>query len=227
MKILAFDTATAGCSVALLAHGQITERFELTMQKHGELILPMIQNLLNDAGLHLKQLDAIAVGRGPGSFIGVRIAVAVAQGLAFGANLPVIPLSTLQTLAQTAYLQTGHSHILPGWDARMRAIYWGGYQVNANQLMQAIIPDSLSSPEELRPDLAIAWLPVGNAWNLYRHQMPQMLEWREKPLELFPKARAMLELAVASYQKGELLDPSKLEPVYLRDQVAHIKRENQ
>jgi tRNA threonylcarbamoyladenosine biosynthesis protein TsaB len=225
MKILAFDTATAGCSVALLVHGQVTERFELAVQKHGELILPMINELLADAGINLRQLDAIAVGRGPGSFIGVRIAVGVAQGLAFGADLPVIPISTLQTLAQTAYRQTHRSHILPGWDARMQAIYWGCYQVNSDQLMEPIAPDSLSPPEKLTPPVQIKWLPVGNAWGVYRQQLTPVLELYEQPLELFPLASAMLELASVSYQKGESLDPSKLEPVYLRDQVAHIKME--
>ncbi len=223
MKILAFDTATASCSAALLINGEIMERFEIAPQRHAELILPMISDLLNSAGVSLKQLDAIAVGRGPGSFIGVRIAVGVAQGLAFGADLPVIPISTLQTLAQTAYQQTANPNIIAGWDARMQAIYWGAYRLADDQLMMPIQPDALHSPYELTIPTGPKWLLVGNAWQAYRQELAPVLESYSQQTEIYPQAHAMLNIASVLYREGKVLNALEIEPIYLRDQVAHIK----
>lgn len=224
MKILAFDTATAGCSVALLINGEILERFEVALQRHAELILPMIDNLLNSAGITLKQLDAIAVGQGPGSFMGLRIAVGVAQGLAFGADLPVIPISSLQTLAQTAYRQTQHPHIIAGWDARMQAIYWGIYSLGENQLMMPVVPDALIEPQDLIIPEGNDWLLTGNAWLAYRQQLTPVLKSYRQITDIYPQARAMIDIAAVLFQQGQVRNALQIEPIYLRDQVAHIKK---
>lgn len=218
MKILAFDTSTAACAVALLINGETHERFEIVPRRHAELILSMISDLLQTAGTTLKQLDAIAVGQGPGSFMGIRTAIAVAQGLAFGANLPVIPVSTLQALAQTAYEQTQHPHIIAAWDARMQAIYWGVYSLDSHQLMMPTQPDALNAPNEIVISTEKDWLLAGNAWQIYRPDLKT-----NKILEIYPRAPAIIHIAERLYQEGKGQNAMEIEPLYLRDQVAHVK----
>lgn len=222
LKILAIETATAGCSVALQCNADTLERFEVAPQRHAELILPMIDSLLSAAGIGLKQLDAIAVGQGPGSFMGVRIAAGVAQGLAFGADLPVIPVSTLQTLAQTTYRQFFHQKVIAGWDARMQAIYWGVYSLGDHKLMTAIKSDALNAPSEVQfPEDPKDWFLAGNAWQAYRHQLTPMLTSFPGIVDIYPQAGAMIDIAAVYYQEGKICSPTALEPVYLRDRVTH------
>lgn len=223
MKILAFDTATAACSVALLIKGEIHDQCEIAPQRHAELILPMINQLLADAGITLKQLDAIAFGQGPGSFMGVRIAAGVAQGLAFGADLPVIPVSTLQALAQTAYQQTGFPDIIAAWDARMQAIYWGIYRLASNRLMMPLCPDALNAPHEIIFPAEGDWQLVGNAWQAYRQELASVLISHAEITDIYPQASAIARIAEILYQQGKVRSALEIEPVYLRDQVAHIK----
>lgn len=224
-KILGFDTATAACTVALTINGEIRERSEIAPQRHAELILPMIDSLLAEAGIQLNQLDAIACGQGPGSFMGVRIAIGIAQGLAFGADLPVIPVSTLQTLAQTAFQQTGATAVVAGWDARMNAIYWGMYQQDAaSKIMLPQQADALNLPEEILFPATQNWLLAGNAWSTYRRQLPSVLDSYTKATDIYPQARAMLAIAAILYGEGEVRNAQEIEPVYLRDQVAHVNK---
>jgi tRNA threonylcarbamoyladenosine biosynthesis protein TsaB len=129
MKLLALDTATEACSAAVWVDGTVLERYELAPRRHAALILPMIEAVLAEANLSPLQLDAIAFGRGPGAFTGVRIAVGIAQGIAFAADLPVIPISTLAALALGAAQETGYSRIAAALDARMGEVYWGVYAV--------------------------------------------------------------------------------------------------
>ncbi len=145
-KILAVDTSTEACSAALLLGEKIDERFEIAPRRHTSLILPMVEDLLNEQSMRLTDLDAIAFGQGPGSFMGLRIAVGVAQGLAFGANLPVVPVSSLQALAQAAYWKTSCKTILAGWDARMQAIYWGAYVLREKQMRPVIFDIAHCAP---------------------------------------------------------------------------------
>ena len=169
-KILAFDTATAACSVALSVKGEIYEQFEIAPRKHGQLILGMVQHLLSAAGMSLTDLDAIAYGCGPGSFMGIRLATGIAQGLAFGADKPLIPVSSLQTLAQSAYLGTQAPQIAAAWDARMQAIYWGVYRCDEAGLMQSVQSDTLSQPGQLMLPTG-SWLAAGNAWKVYADKL--------------------------------------------------------
>lgn len=221
MKILAFETATSACSVALSINGEIKETFQLAPQRHAELILPMIEQLLLEAGIKLNQLDAICIGQGPGSFMGIRIAVGVAQGLAFGADLPVIQISTLQILAQTAYQQTQRPGIIAAWDARMNAIYWGIYQLNHQNIMTCVQADALNAPDELKIPEGTPWLLAGNAWQTYRQPLEKMISYLDQNTDIFPRAAAMVPLAKIFYQEGKACNPMEIEPVYLRNEVAY------
>ena len=125
MKLLALDTATEACSVALNIDGELTEHYELLPRRHSRELLPMVEKIIAAAGLSLTQLDAVAFGCGPGAFTGLRVATAMAQGLAFGADLPVIPVSTLAALAQQAHRCYQSTHVLAAIDARMDEVYWG------------------------------------------------------------------------------------------------------
>ncbi|UCE90616.1 MAG: tRNA (adenosine(37)-N6)-threonylcarbamoyltransferase complex dimerization subunit type 1 TsaB, partial [Pseudomonadota bacterium] len=128
MKLLAIETATEACSVALAVDGDVRDRFEIAPRGHAGLVLPMAKALLAEAGLGLRELDALVFGRGPGAFTGLRIAAGVVQGLAYGAELPVVPVSSLATLAQGVSAQTGASDVLAVFDARMGEVYWGAFR---------------------------------------------------------------------------------------------------
>lgn len=224
MKILAFETATSACSVALLCAGEIQERFQIAPQRHAELILPMVAELLSQADLSLTQLDVIAFGRGPGSFMGARIAAGIAQGLAFGADLPVIPVSTLQVLAQSAHQQSGATDILAAWDARMQAIYWGAYRLGNDAIMLPIQADALCEPQDLVIPAGKTWVPAGNAWQVYQSALLSILADCENILlDIYPRASAIIRLAEVFYRQGQLHTAFEAEPVYLRDQVASVK----
>ena len=134
MKILALDTSTEACSAALLIDSQISQRYEVAPREHGALILPMIERLLVDAGVVLSQLDALAFGRGPGAFVGVRIATGVAQGIAFAADLPVVPVSSLAALAQSVE----HANVYSAIDARMDEVYWAAYRKNNEGVVELL-----------------------------------------------------------------------------------------
>ena len=126
-KILALDTATENCSVALLVNDRVYVRREVAPRDHTKKILPMVDEVLKEAGLSLNELDALAFGRGPGSFTGVRIGIGIAQGLAFGAELPMIGISTLQAMAQGSYRNMRATHVACAIDARMSEVYWGRF----------------------------------------------------------------------------------------------------
>ncbi|NNJ83882.1 MAG: tRNA (adenosine(37)-N6)-threonylcarbamoyltransferase complex dimerization subunit type 1 TsaB, partial [Gammaproteobacteria bacterium] len=134
MKILAIDTATDACSVSLHMDGQYRDSHEIAPRKHAEILLPRIEALLSAAALSPRDLDALAFGRGPGAFTGVRIATGVIQGLAFGADLPVVPISSLHALAQGAWRERGEKNILAAFDARMGEVYWGAYQLDTTEV---------------------------------------------------------------------------------------------
>jgi tRNA threonylcarbamoyladenosine biosynthesis protein TsaB len=163
MKLLALDTATEACSAAVWIDGAVLERYELAPRRHAALILPMLQAVLAEAGLSMKQLDAIAVGRGPGAFTGVRIAIGIAQGIAFAADLPVAPISTLAALALGTAREFGHSHIAAALDARMGEVYWGTYAATGDTVEllgeERLLPQP---PWSLRPPGD--WFGTGSGW---------------------------------------------------------------
>ena len=151
MKILALDTSTEACSAALLIDGEITSQYQLAPREHSRLILKIIDKLLSDAKVSVSSLDAIAFGRGPGSFMGLRIAAGVVQGIAFAHDIPVIPISTLKAIAQRAYEQTNIENVLVAIDARMDEVYWGAYSLVNQQWITdgeecVISPDKIQLP---------------------------------------------------------------------------------
>ncbi len=223
--IIALDTATDACSVALQHNNAVFKRFQIAPRQHASLVLNLIDEIRSEAGIQLSEVDAIAVGQGPGSFMGVRIAVGIAQGLAYGIGVSVIPISTLQALAQAAHDRHHAQNILPAWDARMDECYWGAYKADEAGLMQPIQADGLLAPADILAPDEQQWLAVGNAWQTYRDQLTHVqkaanVDFAEKD---YPDAKAMLKLAENCYANNQLKSPQDVEPAYLRNNVARAK----
>lgn len=226
-RILAIDTATEACSVALYNQGETLAHFELCAREHTQRILPMVQQILAEAGLSLTQLDALAFGRGPGSFTGVRIGIGMAQGLSLGAQLPLLPVSTLQTMAQGAYRLTGADNVLAAIDARMGEVYWGEFSRNAQGVWSGEETEKVIKPEQLlarAAELSGRFATVGTGWETYPHLLG------ESPVsELFdgkmllPHAEDMLPLALQLWENGIRVNPEDAEPTYLRNEVTWKK----
>jgi len=225
MKILALDTATEACSAALRIGGETIERFEVLGRGHAERLLPMVQEVLAEAGVALSTLDAIAFGRGPGSFTGLRIGAGVTQGLAFGAGLRVVPVSDLAALASQAAMASGHAQVLACLDARMAQVYWAAFDCSDTAAPRALTPEAVANPEDV-------WLPekgsrtlffgAGHGLSAYP-ALHTMLGERLGGFEagLLPHAREIALIASAEVARGGGVDPELAVPVYLRDEVAH------
>jgi len=220
VNLLALDTATEACSVALWRDGMMFARSAVSPRKHAEQVLPWVDALLTEAGLARSQLDAVAVGRGPGGFTGVRLGVAVAQGIAFGLGLPVVPVSSLAALAMQAEAAPGEQ-VLASIDARMGELYLGMFRIDGGGLAQPIGEEWMARADAVVVP-AGTWLGVGSgfvageaalvrtlAGSLLRHDGAR-----------FPQAEAVLRLALAALQRGEGVPPHLVEPAYLRDKVA-------
>ncbi|MDB6163357.1 MAG: tsaB [Xanthomonadaceae bacterium] len=217
MKLLAFETSTEACSVALSIDGAIIERFEIAPRRHAELSLPWAGQLLADAGIARSQLDAIAVGRGPGAFTGVRLAIALAQGIALALDRPVVAVSTLAALALRA---TG-DRTIAAIDARMGEIYIGTFQRIGDELHAA------SAEEVLRPELASLpdsgmWSGVGTGFSAGESALVKRLQGQLQSVDVhaLPHAADVARLAVVAFARGEATTAEKLEPAYLRHNVA-------
>ena len=207
--ILAFDTATNACTVALLHQGIAYERFDIAPQQHTALLLPMIAELLAAQNLSRADIDVIAFGRGPGSFMGTRLATGIAHGLGYALDKPLVPVSTLQIIAQTAYDMHGVEHVVAAWDARMGEMYWGIYQLQ-DGIMRSVVPDALSAPAELL-DLPKEAALVGNAWSVYGIDSAYS--------DCYPRASALLTIANHEAGLGRLQSAFSVEPIYIRDKV--------
>lgn len=222
-KILSVETSTAACSVALAVGAEVVQCYALAAREHAQFVLPWVESLLAEAGLKLGQLDAIAVGRGPGGFTGVRIGVGMVQGLALGADLPVIPVSSLQILAQTALVKFAKDKVLVGQDARMKEVYWAAYCADEKGLMKAVIEDQLSLPEDVEvPFENFGWCTVGDAWQQYEQALDARLQGIsfEKTEPLFPEAQYLSLLAADFFAGGYSVRPEEALPVYLRGKEA-------
>lgn len=217
MKLLALDTATEVCTVALWADGSVLERNE-SGGKHAEHLLPMVHALLAEAGLALKQLDCIAFGRGPGSFTGLRIGAGVTQGLAFGADLPVIPISSLAALAQGVDAQ----RVLAAFDARMQQVYWGAYQRGTDGLVSPLLPETVVDPVAAPLPSGQGWIIAGSGWDVYKNILqPRLSAAGANGLtEIIPQARHVAALALSRFKAGDVVAPELAVPVYIRDDVA-------
>ncbi|XOD70169.1 MAG: tRNA (adenosine(37)-N6)-threonylcarbamoyltransferase complex dimerization subunit type 1 TsaB [Sodalis sp. (in: enterobacteria)] len=232
IRILALDTATEACSAALMIDdNSFLERFAVAPREHTQRILPMVDSLLAEAGIALDSLDALAFGRGPGSFTGVRIGISIAQGLAFGANISLIGISTLAVLAEGAWRRTGISQVITAIDARMREVYWAPYRRQgtgdwaAEKHEEAVIaPETLLAV--ISKDLNGCWATAGSGWQTY----PMLLSQKQLQLvagqTLLPSARDMLPLALHHFRKGGAQSVTLAKPTYLRNDVTWKKSLN-
>lgn len=224
MKLLALDTATERCSAALYIEGQVVERAASTPRAHAEFLLQLVEALLAEAGLTLPQLQAIAFGRGPGAFTGVRVAAAVTQGLAFGAGLPVVAVSDLASLAAAAARQHAAAQVLAAMDARLGEIYWCGYRVAADGECVAVMEERLDAPGKIALP-AGDWFGAGSAFAVHGETLPPILGARLVGADagLLPTAADIARLAALKFARGETCPPEQALPVYLRDRVATPK----
>ena len=227
MKILAIDTSTEACSAAIAVNGVIVEQFEVAPRRHTELILPMIETVMQKAGVkHVTEFDVLALGRGPGSFTGIRIGTGVVQGIALGSGLSVAPVSTLAALAQQAHRKTGHHHVIAAIDARMNEVYWGVYELDNNGFMQPSQEEMVGKPEDLLlPDQAHDWYGVGSAWVAYETALSDICadSVRQYQGDYLPHARDIALLAVDIVNKNKCVTAENIQPVYLRNEVAWKK----
>lgn len=224
-RLLAIDTSTEACSVAYSDGDTVSERFIEAPREHMRRLLPMVDELLAEQGVALRQLDAIAFARGPGSFTGLRICLGVVQGLAFGAELPVIPVSTLAALAQTgltAAMAPG-TDLLSAIDARMDEVYWAWFRLGADGLVQARGAERVDAPEAvtLLPERSTACFGVGSGWN-YAARLPADA-FAGIDSTVLPRAAAVARLALPLWRAGAVLPAEQALPVYLRDNVAWAK----
>jgi tRNA threonylcarbamoyladenosine biosynthesis protein TsaB len=221
MNVLAIETATEACSAALFFDGRTNSRFVVGGQRHTHLILPMCDELIREAGIALSALDAVAFGRGPGSFTGVRIAAGVAQGIAFAHDLPVVPVSTLAVLAQEAMTELEQSNILVALDARMNEVYWGIYLRDERGLAQCMGEESVISPHRINPPTHVGWYGVGSGWRVYAHELTLRVGNSLSAADgnTLPKAKFMIPLALNAYAGHQIVSAERALPVYLRDRV--------
>ncbi len=218
--LLALDTATEACSVALLHDGKFSSHYEVIPRLHAQKLLPMIKALLDQAGIGLGQVEAIAFGRGPGAFTGVRIAIGVVQGLAFALERPVLPVSNLALLAQRAYREHGATQVAAAIDARMDEVYWGCYRETAGE-MCLVGEESVLAPAavSLAPGGG-QWFGAGTGWGYGERLAAQVAQ---HDATLLPHAEDLLTLAGFAWARGEAVAADLAQPVYLRDKVATPK----
>ena len=220
--ILAIETSSELASCALLRGETVISRVSSGVRTHSQSILPMIQELLAEAGIALKDCDAIAFGSGPGSFTGVRTACGIAQGLAFGASLPVVPVVTLDAMALACRQRHGAADVLAVLDARMGEVYWAQYRFEADAANiaepAAVLPPTLSAPDGVRPQGA----PVacGNGLSAYAEAFPA-----GGHAEVMPHAEQIAQLASIAFAAGKTVTAAEAQPLYLRNKIAYTQAE--
>lgn len=220
--LLALDTATEACSVALLHNGQVTSHYEVIPRLHAQRLLPMIKTLLADAGVPLAALDGIAFGRGPGAFTGVRIAIGVVQGLAFALDRPVLPVSNLAVLAQRSLREHGAQQVAAAIDARMDEVYWGCYRAEQGEMRLQGLEAVLAPEQALLPrDASGDWFAAGTGWGTFAARIPVQVAGQDAAM--LPHAEDLLSLARFAWARGEAVAADEAQPVYLRDKVATPK----
>ena len=226
VRLLAIETSTPACSAALWVDGDVLERYALAPRQHAALMLPMIESLLLEAGITVAQLDAIAFGCGPGSFTGVRIAASMVQGIAFAADLPVVPVSTLAALALGGMRESQLPRVLAVMDARKAEVYWGSYVKTGDDVMTLQGRECVCAPDAVPATGQDDWLGVGGGWSAYGEQLMQRLGERVVRLmpDLEPRAADVVRLAVHDFHHGVRVRPEEALPVYLRNNVAAVKR---
>lgn len=252
MNLLAIETATDACSIALQTGDDVLFDHRIAAQQHAKLTLPMIDALMADAGLAPGDLDGLVFGRGPGSFTGVRIAAAITQGIAFGADLGVLGISTLRAIAQGCAREFDDKQVVAAMDARMGEVYWGAYWLAGDGLMAAITEDAICKPAEVSlaavpagqgmrdvngarivddaPSQAMRekqaeWFVAGSGAERYADELLGGISSSNLRTARWPDARDLLSLAVPDVIAGKLRDAAEAVPVYLRDRVALTEAE--
>jgi tRNA threonylcarbamoyladenosine biosynthesis protein TsaB len=226
--ILAIETSSELASCALLRGDAVLARSSSGVRTHSQSVLPMIQELLAEAGIALKECDAIAFGSGPGSFTGVRTACGIAQGLAFGANLPVVPVVTLDAMALACRQQTGAAEVLAVLDARMGEVYWAQYQFDgaagaATTAPRAVLAPALSAPEAVAPQGAVT--ACGNGFTAYAEALAGKDFAAGAHAAVMPHASQIAQLAAIAYAAGATVSAADAQPLYLRNKIAYTQAE--
>lgn len=219
MKLLAIDTSCSACSIALQIDDEVKSSHSIAPMQQARLILPMIQDLLASTDVKLNDIDAVAFGCGPGSFTGVRLASSVAQGIGFAISCPIIRISSMAAMAQTALIEHGWHHLMVALDARMGQIYWASYQLDQYGCVGLIGDEQLCSPAEIKPSMInSAWIGIGDAWANYQEILVKSLGFEPAQIDtsLIPTAEAILKLAIPKYQNHDWVTPNAAIPNYLR-----------
>ncbi len=221
-KLLAIESSTEACSAALLYQQVIQERYRLAPRQHSQLILPMMQSLLDEAGLKLSDLDALAFTRGPGSFTGIRIAASVIQASALAADIPVVLVSSLRCLAQGAYRAFQAEQVLAAIDARMDEIFCATYSLDHKAIMRECDAEQRIDPRQLQLILPKDFVGVGSAWDKYHEILapPFKSQLRCWYPQRYPCAYDVALIASDAYQCGEFVSAAEALPTYLRETVA-------
>ena len=219
--ILAIDTATEACSAALAQGSNVITRFKIAPREHTKLILTMMDEVLAATETKLAKIDAIAFGRGPGAFTGVRIATGVAHGVSLSVDKQLLPISTLAAIAQQMHEEQGATHCIAAIDARMGEVYWGKYSIK-NGIMMLQGEEAVNKPEILLSALDNAnWTVAGSGWDEYAKQLDIANNSQiSKVDDVLPSAQYIARLAVEDWQQGKALSAEQAQPIYLRDKVA-------
>ena len=226
ITLLAVDTSTPACSVALWHKGAVTGSSVSEPRAHTRLLRPMIRELMAQAGLRVNQLDAIAFGRGPGSFTGLRITAGLVQGLAWGLDRPVVPVSSLEAVAFQGARQFPDRPLAVAFDARMEEVYWGCFQVSGTQV-RALVSEQVCPPEHLELPVTgtdSGWAALGSGWS-YRDRMPAAVTNAMAVTDeaSVPRAEDIARLAVPRFERDGGQPPMEAQPVYVRDEVSWQK----
>ena len=223
MNLLAIETSEAACSAAIWRNGDVIEEYREQPRGHSELLLPMIDALISESGISKSQLDAIAFGRGPGSFTGVRIAAAVTQGISFGLDIPVIPVSSLQALAQGAGRISACQQVAAAFDARMNEVYWALCSADADGVMQLQSEEMVCAPDQVSQPQQGRWLGAGSGWDAYAEALTErLLPWLDQQVpHLYCHAQDVAVIAAhALSQRDASVTAAQALPLYLRNNVA-------
>jgi tRNA threonylcarbamoyladenosine biosynthesis protein TsaB len=225
LNLLALETATDACSAALLCGETLIEHFELAPRRHAEILLPMIEELLTEAGIGVSALDGIAFGAGPGAFTGLRIAAAFTQGIALAHDLPVAPVSSLAALALGAAEETGARALLAAFDARMGEVYFGGYTLDPERLVACTLPETVCPPGGIPCPADGDWLACGSGWAVYEAPLREAFQARCQGrivtvhADCHPRASAIARLGARMLRNGGGVPADLALPSYLRDLV--------
>jgi tRNA threonylcarbamoyladenosine biosynthesis protein TsaB len=222
--ILAIETSSEMASCALLRNGEVIFRESAGVRTHSQSVLPMVQELLDEAGIVLRDCDAIAYGAGPGSFTGVRTACGISQGLGFGAGLPLAPVVTLDAMALACRQAHGANEVLAVLDARMNEVYWAQYRFDGDAPVAVLAPD-LSAPAGVTPSASDALAACGNGFSAYPDAFAGAAFAAGAHVEIMPHAVQIAQLGARLFDAGHAVPAAQAQPLYLRNKVAYTKEE--